>query len=270
MNRSRRGTYVWLMLMGLAVALVIMGGAFGTATAVTLQVALTLLGAYALVAAMSVANFEWWRLRYALPHFSAPVRMTPAARKATQRAHASAAPGDAALTDIGLIVNERRNDGQWKRHLAQIVAMDEGAIQPYISLRVPSESSNRIGLIAFDLYDQAGQPRLSRQCEQWLRDGDNLIVCDRQLPLEQSDSTSSRAGVWDLRVTLDGSLVAVHNFSVAPSNAERRRRLANEGSAGLSMAVPEDESPVSLEELLKEQRRDSRPNSEQNSNSSQK
>src|SRR5260221_13226747 len=97
--------------MGLAVALVIMGGASNPVTAgVTLQVALTLLGAYALVAAMSVANFEGWRLRYALPRFSAPVRMTPAARKATQRAHASAATGDADLTVIGLIVNDRRID----------------------------------------------------------------------------------------------------------------------------------------------------------------
>src|SRR5258706_8977922 len=130
MNRSRRGTYVWLMLMGLAVLLVILGGAFGTATAVTPQMALTLLSVYTLIAAAAVANFEWWRLRFSLPHFSAPVRMTPAARKATQRAHSRVSPGDAALTDIGLIVNERRDDGQWKRHLAQVVAMDDGAIQP--------------------------------------------------------------------------------------------------------------------------------------------
>src|SRR5450432_2001117 len=237
MNRSRRGTYVWLMLLGLAVALVILGGLLGTAPLGTPQLAL--LAVYALVALPTVANFELKRMQLSLPRFSAPVRMTPAARKATQRAHTHRSAGDAAVTDIGLIVNEQRDDGQWNRHLAQVIAGDDGAIQPYISLRVPSETSNRLALIAFELYDQAGQPRFSRQHEQWLRDGDNLVVCDRQLPLQESGSGTSRSGVWDLRITVDGILVAVHNFSVAPSNAERRRRLTTDGEAGLTMAVPD-------------------------------
>jgi hypothetical protein len=257
MNRSRRGTYVWLALLGLAVSLVILGGALYPSALITAQGALALLAAYALVAAPMVANFELRRLHWSLPRLSPPVRMTPAARKATQRAHMHQIPGDAAVTDVGLIVNQQRDDGQWMRHLAQVVTNDDGAIQPYISLQVPPESSNRLALVTFELYDQSGQPRFSHQREQWLRDGDNLVVCDRQLPLEQTTAEPRRGGVWDLRITLDGTLVAVHNFSMAPSSPSQRGRSNSARERGLTMAVPEEDLPVSLEALLKEQQRNS-------------
>src|SRR5258706_10879932 len=142
------------------------------------------------------------------------IRMTPAARKATQRARSR---GDMmtenTLTDLGLIVNERRSDGQWKRRMAQVVSMDDEAVQPYTVIHATSEESDRVALVQFDLYDHSGRVRFSRTCEQWIRDGDNLVVCDRQLPLRMEEEGAARSGTWDLRITINGALAAIHSFT---------------------------------------------------------
>ena len=132
--------------------------------------------------------------------------------------------------------------------------MDDDAIQPYVTLNVPPEAGHRLAIIEFEFYDQTGRVQFSRKIEQWIRDGDNNIICDRQLPLSQ-DQTVSRSGVWDLRVTVDGGLVAIHNFSVTPSTEERRRQLNSDGEViGDRLVIPQEDMPMSLEDLLREQR----------------
>src|SRR5262249_41944545 len=148
-----------------------------------------------------------------------------AARQATQRARSRPTYGnDAALTDVGMIVNERRRDGQWNRHLAQVISLDDDAIQPYAAVHADAQRSNRLSIVEFDIFDQAGRQRFSRHCEQWIREGNNLVVCDRQLPLQQLSNENVRSGVWDLRITVDGSLVGIHSFTMMPSTEDRRRQ----------------------------------------------
>src|SRR5258706_1403855 len=252
MSRSRRGTYIWLLMLGFAVALVVLAGALGTATGISAQLAFVLVAGYLLLALASLARFALPKVNLSMPRISSAIRMTPAARQATQRvrnrpnfAH------DAALTDIGMIINERRRDGQWNRHLAQVVSLDDDAIQPYAAIYAAADHSNRLAIVEFDIFDQAGRQRFSRHCEQWIRDGINLIVCDRQLPLQQVSDENVRSGVWDLRITVDGSLAGIHSFTVTPSTEDRRRQFSNEGEAEMSDMVDND-APVSLEDLLRE------------------
>ncbi len=252
MTTGRRGLYIWLTMMGIAIALVVLAGAATPALAATLLVTYL---------AMLTATMVGPRLR-SLQLPKAPrrlsVRATPAAQAAARRAQSRPEYNtDQTLTDIGLIVNEKRPDGKWNRRLAQSVAMDEPAIQPYISVYVPPELSHRLAIIQFEVYDQAGRCQFSRQVEQWVRDGDNNVICDRQLPVRGNEDLG-RAGVWDLRVSMDGALVALHSFNMNPASPERRRQFSGEGETVPGrLTLSADDAPLSLEELLREQREQS-------------
>jgi hypothetical protein len=247
--QGRRGIYVWLMLLGFAVSLIILTGATSP------ELAMGILVAYLGIVFAGVAGDRLRSLRMPKPpSLIAATRATPAARKAAQRARTRPDYNtDHTLTDIGMIVNDRQRDGQWSRHLAQSVSMDDGAIQPYITIDVPPELSHRLALINFEVYDQAGRLQFTRQVEQWVRDGNNNVICDRQLPLHGNEELG-RAGVWDLRVTMDGALIALHSFNVNPPAPERRRQFSGEGEAVSRLALSADDAPLSLEELLREQR----------------
>jgi hypothetical protein len=162
---------------------------------------------------------------------------------------------DGVLSDIGLVVNEKRRDGRWDRRLAESVTMDDGAIQPYIILQVPAESADRLAKVEFELYDQAGRLQFSHTFEHYLRDGRNLILCERHLPLRGNEALG-RAGTWDLRVSVDGGLVGIHGFSMGRGTGEPREALREESaSAADSRTLHADDEPMSLEDLLLEQER---------------
>jgi len=253
MRSGQRGIYIWLVLLGLVVGFVVLAGLFGAAT-ISAELALAIGVVYLGLVAFAMGKNLTRTIQLPKPALRMPIRATPAARKATQRARTR--PGysaDSTLTDVGMIINERRPDGKWNRHLAQVVSMDDDAVQPYITIHVPPETSNRLALVKFELYDQAGRLQFSRQVEQWVRDGDNTIICDRQLPLRTSDSPG-RSGVWDLRVTMDGSPYAIHSFTMTPSTGDRRQQFDNEGEVVTDRLILTDDEPMSLEDLLREQR----------------
>ncbi len=94
--------------------------------------------------------------------------------------------------------------------------------------------------------------------EEFLREGENLVLCDRQLAL-RGNETLGRAGTWDVRVKIDGALAAIHEFNMAASDDERREQ-GGEAEAEIRTArIADDEEdeavPVSLEDLLREQAR---------------
>src|SRR5438105_2918784 len=264
MSKSRRGTVIWLAMLGIAVALIVLASTSAT-SAISPVLAFVVLIAYLGLVTGSLVNVSLSSLRLSMPRVAAATRVTPAARKAVQRARArSGYSSDATLTDVGLIVNERLSNGQLDRHIAQAVSLDNDAIQPYVTIHALPENSDRLALIQFEIFDHAGQPRFSRQCEQWLRDGENLVVCDRQLPLDVQDNV--RSGVWDLQVKVDGAVAAVHSFSITPSTAEQRRRFSNDGEMQpRDHSIPDEDLPISLEDLLREQRQNSQSNSSSNS-----
>jgi hypothetical protein len=255
MKTGQRGMYIWLMLLGVIIGAVVLAGALGSA-ALTAETALVLIAAYLAIVFVGLGKNLAPRLRLQAPKRPiSRLRASEAARKAMQQAqHRPGYNSDILLTNVGLIINERRPDGRWDRHLARSVSMDDDAIQPYVTLNVPPEAGHRLAIIEFEFFDQTGRVQFSRKIEQWIRDGDNNIICDRQLPLSQ-DQTVSRSGVWDLRVSVDGGLVAIHNFSVTPSTEERRRQLNSDGEViGDRLVIPQEDMPMSLEDLLREQR----------------
>lgn len=258
MNTIRRSTYIWLALLGVAVVMVILASLSGLEGSPSPLLALLVTALY-----MGVATFALARNRLpALPQIVSPLgaatKVTATARKATQRARGrSMYGGDSTLIDIGLLLNEKRSDGRWDRQLAQSVSLNAGAIQPFVNIFIPTGKGDRQSLIEFELYDQAGKMQFSHQVEQWVRDGDNLILCDRQMPV-RGNPALGRSGTWDLRVTVDGALVGMHAFVTTPAD-ESRPQFAPRISAAPVISNPqevpeEEEGPLSLEDLLREQR----------------
>ncbi|MBX3080372.1 MAG: hypothetical protein KF716_01990 [Anaerolineae bacterium] len=261
MNSARRGTRVMLGLLGVAVFFVVLGGLAGT---VPPAIALTAGLAYAAVALAVFAKLGPNFLRNRLQEFGPAVtianRTTAAGRRAAQRARNRGEFSlETNLLDIGLMVNERRRNGQLDRHLAESISMDASAVQPFVKLHLNPGTAERLALIEFEFYDQSGKVQFSHQQKHWVRDGENLIACEQQLPLRGNDELG-RAGTWDLRVKVDGTLAGVHGFSMLPAQ-DTGRRLAEDDAVEqrrdrMTISSPdEDDAPVSLEELLREQKR---------------
>src|SRR5690349_2544687 len=120
MRTGQRGIYIWLLLLGLVVGFVVLAGVVGAA-AISAELALAIGAIYLGLVAFAVGGNVVRNMQLPKPALRMPVRMTPAARKATQRARTR--PGysaDNTLTDVGMIINERQPDGKWNRHLAQV------------------------------------------------------------------------------------------------------------------------------------------------------
>src|SRR5579859_116378 len=147
MAQNRRKTTIWLALLGLAVLIAVLAGLLGTLAPAQATLAYLLGMVYLVLALGTFVNLRVQDIRLSMPRLGGSVRTTPAARKAGQRARLKGGiDADAFLTDIGMILNDRAADGQLRRHLAQVVALDEGAIQPYTTLNILPEHSNRLAL----------------------------------------------------------------------------------------------------------------------------
>jgi len=247
---TTRGTYVMLGIVGLVAGLVALGGWGGP-----LIGALVVGGFIALMAATLATN-RLSRLREAIPQIATTARATQNARAATARARrvgGSYMPEEV-VTDIGLIVNNRDRAGKLTRRLAQTVSMDEAAMQPLVKFVAPPERQQRVALVKFDILDKAGKVRFSRQVEHFVRDGENLVACDQQLPLK-GNAGLGRAGIWDLQVTVNGQLAAIHSFTVTPAQQDLPPLSVQDGEIE-RLRVPEDEQdmPMTLEDLLRESR----------------
>jgi hypothetical protein len=105
----------------------------------------------------------------------------------------------------------------------------------------------------------------------YLREGEFNVMADHHLPLAGNNDVSGH-GDWDVRVYIDGNLVAVHHFMLAPSMNERAQRLCGERLQLEDDPLYEiiDEEPQELtpklQDLLKQQQ--ARPSSRSSSQGS--
>ncbi len=258
MRQQRRGTYIWLAVIGVIAAIVAV-----SELAVAPALSLLAIGGYIALLSAIFANERLKELQNVLPALAVTAKITPAARAAVTRARRlSNFNTDETVTDVGIIVNEKDRNGRWARRMAQSISLDDQAVQPYVKLNVPAAQSQRVALIKFEVVDKTGKTQFVRELEQYVRDGENLIPCDQQLPIRGNDKLG-RAGTWDVQVSVNGQLAACHSFGVTPSTAERRTRLADDGEAfvpTMNASAPddkEDDMPLSLEDLLREQRQES-------------
>jgi hypothetical protein len=158
------------------------------------------------------------------------------------------------LVDLGLVMNQKRRDGAWQPvGLVTLASLDDGAIQPFVRVNFAAGRGERLALVEFAIFDQSGNKMFTHEMKQWVRDGDNLLTCERLLPLLDNPDLG-RAGVWDLRITVDGIIAGVHGFTMQPAE-NRISRPRSARLAEVDDAETVSEAPISLEDLLREERR---------------
>jgi hypothetical protein len=180
--------------------------------------------------------------------------MSAAAKEATvlARRQGSFTNPDLTLMDIGLIATRTDERGIDMRRSRDLSLDDEG-VRPYITLNTQGDATERRALIRFEMVDSNGKVRYVHEMRPYLRYGEADILPDHHLPLSENDLAQS--GDWDLRVTIDGAVVAILPFSVAPSleaRYERLQRIQN-GSTGKHLNIDVQDGPQSLEDLLRQQ-----------------
>ena len=224
MQQISSGKRVWLIAIG-----AVMGVAAIANLVVAPGLSVILIGSYAAIAGAAFAESNGTQLRRTLSPLAVPITGSPAAREAVTRARRlSGTVSPEAVTDIGLIANIRQPDGKFRpAGIAQTPALDDDAIQPYIKISVPPDRSHRSVLVRFEILDRSGKTQFSRETEQYVRDGENLIACDRQLLLA-GNKQIDRAGAWELQVSINGTLAAAYTFTVTAA----RGGAANDGELG--------------------------------------
>jgi hypothetical protein len=181
------------------------------------------------------------------------LRMSPEAREAVERARrrvGSLPP--VLLLDVGLIALQTSERGMTMRRQRDLSGDDDGA-RPFAVLHVPPEAAERNATVRFEFIDRNGQTGYLHEMTVYLRDGEMNLLPDTQMPLYMNEQAV--AGDWDLRVFVDNRLIGAHAFTLAPSLEDRFPRAARRR---LSEAPAEDEAPVRLEDLLREDPRQQR------------
>ena len=251
----------------LAVMIAILLGVVLVSGALAPQAQLLLLVGYALLALVGGGFFTSQEVRSRLPRLpdrqQAPVRRparkveaSAAGRRAQERAKTLSGYRESIqLVDVGLIASEVGADGLQLRR--ERFTLDDQGLQPYVAIHVDSSWANERVSVRFEILDHAGEVQFVREEEVLLREGNNNLLCSYRLPFDER--SEGRPGLWELHASIDGSVVGLHTFSVGPSLRERQRLIEEETEAVQrrqrrlreTLVVEEDDSPVSLEELLR-------------------
>jgi hypothetical protein len=257
--RIRRRNIPWLVMLGLLVALVVVSGV------ATAEVVVTLIGLYLFALAATLIEFQPTRVIERSRSSLTSIRMSAEAREAVERARrrgGAASPG-LTLLNVGLISTETSSEGMNFR-ITRSPSLDEDGVRPFIKLHVQPDYADRHSVIRYEIIDANGDVQYIHEMRTYLRDGEMDILADHQLPLLRSDQRLN-PGDWDLRVTIDGVLMGLHSFTVAPSLNDRYRRLdADETErpaqrlADEGIPLRETDEPMSLEELLRQRSREER------------
>jgi hypothetical protein len=149
-------------------------------------------------------------------------------------------------TDIGVMAFKGDQDPVIYR--TRDVLDDIDYIQPYVQLRLPTKA---VGRIRFEILDADGETLFSREEHHQLERGRNLITPAARIPVHDAQAMD---GEWELRVSADDMLLAVHHFGWEESASRVvRRHLTEDGeiSSELRAAMAENRlQEMSLDELL--------------------
>lgn len=152
-------------------------------------------------------------------------------------------------TDIGVIAF--KGDDERTLYRTRPVLDDVDYIQPFVELRLPSKAEGRV---RFELVDSDGQILLVAEDRHQLERGRNLVTPTRRLPIHDAQAMH---GPWEMRVSADGVLLAVHEFRWEESTSKVvRRSLSEDGEINSALRVALDDSRLerlSLDDLLAEQ-----------------
>lgn len=250
-RQSERGTVVWLLIIGLALALTLVAGNVAT------EVGAALLAAYLGLVVLIARNVDISAIMNRLPAPRSRERQpSEVAREAAARARTHPTyDAIIRLLDIGLIVDEARPDGMSLRR-GRFVSLDDDGIRPFAIIDVPNGLGGRLSHVRFDLRDEDDALQYVFEEEKWLQEGENILLPDYRLPIRKKVGDLT-PGAWSAHVSVDGGVMGIHNFNLSPSLASRRRQMAADGEVlreRVWRSQEDDESlPLSLEELLRQQ-----------------
>lgn len=250
MIRLKRRNTAWLVALGALIAFALMAAP----VAPLVQVALLSLFATAVVASTVEIGRERNTIMDAIRRAPLLQRVSPQAREAAERARTRGGFNNPRLMllDLGLIAVQSSYEGMAMRRTRSISKDDDG-VRPFVTLYVDPEEAERHALVRFEILNQFGDQQYVHEMRTYLRDGEMDILADHHLPMA-GNSDITGAGDWDLRIYIDGNLVGMHNFMLAPSINDRRRRLANDGTesdAAFDIIDEEpQEIPTSLQDLM--------------------
>ena len=257
--RLKRRNFAWLTVLGAAVAIAVLAGT-------TPIVSATLIGLYGLALVATLVDFKPERLLDRSRSSLTTMRMSTEAREAVERARRRGGYSDdgPTLLDIGLITGQSNRDGTVMRRTRN-VSLDDDGVRPFITLHVPPDQADQTARIRFEIIDGSGATQYVHEMRTYLRDGEMNILADHQLPL--AENAAFQSGDWDLRVSLNGALIGMLMFTLAPSLNNRFRRTGAAASAvqqgstpataheGDRLTLPDNSSsadePLSLEDLLR-------------------
>lgn len=245
--RLRKRNTAWLLILAALLGIVLLSGA------ATVEVAAALIALYAVALLASVIEIQPSRLIDRSRSSLTSMRMSSDAREAVERARrrGSLINPDLTLLDIGLITTHSGREGMVMRR-TRSVSLDDDGVRPFITLHVQPESADRHALIRYEIIDQNGDTQYVHEMRTFLRDGEMNILADHHLPLYDNEQIAG-TGDWDLRVMIDGTLVAAYSFTMAPSVEGRMRLRQRDASASRDRLVQalDDDAPMTLEDLLR-------------------
>lgn len=261
MIRLRRRNTAWLLVMALLTAI----GMVAATTTPVVQFMILAIFALAAVASTVELGRERETIIDALRRAPIRNRISPQAKEAIERAKSRGGfvSNDLMMLDVGLIAVQSSYEGMAMRRTRSISKDDDG-VRPFVALNVEASEAERHATIRFEIYNQYGEEKFVHEMRAYLREGEMNIMTDHHLPLAGNRDVQG-AGDWDLRVYIDGNLVGMHNFMLAPSMTERQRRLAAEEDIdmGVYQIVDEVEQDVTprLQDLLQSQRQEQQSSS---------
>lgn len=150
------------------------------------------------------------------------------------------------VVDVGMIAYKGGEEKQLYRTWS--VPDDVDYVQPFVQLRLPSKAQ---GSVEFEIVDGAGHTVFKREDTHNLERGRQLIMPKTRLPIHDQREID---GNWQLRVSADGVLLAVHRFEfMESSNSAIRQHIGEDGelNSELRAVMAENRmSKMSLDDLL--------------------
>lgn len=152
-------------------------------------------------------------------------------------------------TDIGVLSFKDRQEPVV--HRTRDLPDDVDYLQPFVQLRLPVKAQGRI---RFEIIDHDGQMLFVHEDDQVFKRGHNLIMPASRLPIHDAHALN---GNWELRVSADNLLLAVHHFTWTESATRQvRRHLTEDGEISNALRAAMAESrlgSLSLDDLLSDQ-----------------
>lgn len=168
------------------------------------------------------------------------------ALEAVQAAGLDASNTPVLPVDLGVFAH--RGGEQPKLYRTHQLPKDIDYVQPFVQLRLPTRATGRI---TFDILDDRGEVIFTRTEQHDLKRGRNLVVPSRRIPVH--DALNMDIGSWTLRVSADGTPIAIHDISWQEQRESTTAELDDDGEISTELRAAMAESrleEMSLDELL--------------------